>query len=258
MKFALCLSGNLRTFNDVFQHMKTTILDHLDCDVFIHTWDSIGSQSEKNGGDIEYNKKAIKSTKYLQFLRDTYKPKKILIEPDKSHTFIGMTNHINVPEDQKIFVVKHLGYHVSMFYSIFMSNQIRKQYENSSGIKYDRIIRCRPDIRFGTVFNENMFNDPNKLYLPIIGTYCNNGLNDQVAIGSNNVIDVYSNLYNNIVKYLEDKVTTMRPESLIKYHLDKNYVNYERINIDYDIYRLNGEILRQYELHCETLGVKWK
>ncbi len=43
MKLALCLSGHLRTFDQVFQNLKENVLDRYNPDVFLHTWtDSFG------------------------------------------------------------------------------------------------------------------------------------------------------------------------------------------------------------------------
>ncbi len=41
---------------------------------------------------------------------------------------------------------------VSMYWQIMQANRLRKEYETETGIKYDFVIRARPDHRFETGF----------------------------------------------------------------------------------------------------------
>lgn len=257
MKFALCLSGHLRTFPDVLLYFKQNLIDPLNCDVFIHTWDVMGAPTGKNPGDIANT--TNKTVNYLNSIYNICNIKQLLIENDNTSTrFIEQTRDIQAsPQDQQ-FIMKHIGYHVSMFYSIYMANKLKIQHEQIHGFIYDRVIRCRPDVRLGTIFHPNMFPDNNSIYLPKIATYCQEGVNDQMAIGSSQIIDSYSNIYNDIIDYYRNPITTCRPEALIKYHLNKNNISINKINIDYDIYRLDGGILRQHEMWAEMLGVRWR
>lgn len=251
MKTALCLSGHLRSFRHTFQSLKNNIIDPLNCDVFIHTWDVIGAPTGKNPGDIKNEN--FKTINCLQDIYGMFNPKYMSIEEqqDKLDLFINQTNDIKVPADEQQYIMKHIGLHISMFYSIFMSNNLRKDYEQENNIEYDLIVRCRPDLFFKTILDFSMFADKNKLYVPDIATYVSNGINDQVAISSPSTMDTYCDIYHCIANYYRHRVCTARPEVMIKYHLDKNNIKTESKNIDYDLYRLDGSILKQLKMRAE-------
>lgn len=251
MKVALCLSGHLRTFQYTYKSLKDNIINQLNCDVFIHTWDVIGAPTKKNPGDIANNSKQT-----IDYLDDIYRmldPKFMSIEDqkDKLDELIKQTNDITVPPQEQQYIMQHIGLHVSMFYSINMSNNLRKEYEQDNNIKYDLVIRCRPDLFFRTKLDFDMFNDLNKIYVPDIATYAEGGINDQVAIGTSTIIDQYCDIYHHISDYYRSNICVARPEVMIKHHLDKCKIIVESKNIDYDLYRLDGSILRQYKWRAE-------
>ena len=155
--------------------------------------------------------------------------------------------------------MKHVKYHVSMFYGIKRANDLKSEFEKENNFQYDLVVKIRPDIRFGTVFNYEMFPEKyKKIYLPKIATYCIEGLNDQVAISSSTLMDKYCELYPKVIDYYRYHTTTARPEAMVKYHLTSLNIPFERIDIIYDIYRLNGKILRQEEMVGRELEVQWK
>lgn len=255
MRTAICFSGHLRSFEDVFSYLKETIIQPMNCDVFIHTWDNIGTPGNRNKGDGN----GIVFKTNIETIQNLAKPISLLVEKENIHErFVKATNHINILPEEKCFIAGHVGFHVGMFYSIFKCNQLKSEYEDLYKFKYDRVIRFRPDIRMGTKFNLSMFPDNNILYVPQIGKYCELGLNDQVAIGSSKIIDTYCNIYSHIIKYYDEHVTVARPEMMISHHLTENKISVKEIDINYDIYRFDGSILRQDKLIGYNPGVRWK
>lgn len=253
MKVALCLSGHLRTFRNTAKSLKDNIIDPLNCDVFIHTWDVLGSPTGKNPGDV--NNQDTQIIDIMPEIYDLLNPTLISIErqKDKLEELKFKTRDIIIPIDEKQFIMQHIGLHISMFYSLYMSNNIRKEYEEENQIKYDMIIRCRPDIFLKTKLNLSMFPDKNKIYVPEIATYVENGINDQMAIGYADVMEYYFNIYNDVENYYRYHYSTVRPEVIIKYYLNKYNIITEEKPINYDIYRLDGGILRQYKMYAEMV-----
>jgi hypothetical protein len=254
MKTALCLSGNLRTFEQTFPSIKQNIIDPLNCDVFIYTPNKIGAPTRKTAGDVECQN--IQTDLLYDNIVGMFNPKKIVIEEENTQRFINMSKDIKIRPNEKMFIAGHLGYHIAMFYYIFMCNQIKIRYEMENNFVYDRVIRFRPDIKMNTKLDHSMFPDNNKIYLPEIAQYCNEGLNDQMAIGSSNSMNIYAELYNHVISYYKNHTTTARPEAMVRYHLCKNGIKFETRNIQYDIYRLSGEIYKQYKMHGEN-GGRW-
>jgi hypothetical protein len=251
MKTALCLSGHLRTFAHTANALRANVIEPLNCDIFIHTWDVIGAPTGKNPGDIDnQNNKTIS---YINQINELLCPAAISIEDERTklNHLIQQTNDIVVPAEQRQFIMKHVGLHVGMFYSIYEANNLRKQYETSNDIQYDLVIRCRPDLFFKDRLDFSMFPDNQSIYVPEIATYASDGINDQVAIGSSEVMNKYCDIYHNVADYYRNNVCTARPEVMIKYHLDLNNVTVETRNINYDLYRLDGSILKQFKMHAE-------
>lgn len=253
MRTAICFSGHLRSFDTTFNYLKDTVIRPMNADVFIHTWDTIGSLQNRHKGDGDAEHFKIN----LEHVKRTANPVSMSVETE-SNKFIEATSHISIPEEDKMYIAGHIGFHVGMFYSIFKANQLKCDYEKLNNFTYDRVIRFRPDIRMGTTFNPKMFPDNNKLYIPEIGKYTEEGMNDQVAVGSSKTIDIYSNTYNNIIEYYSNHVTVLRPEMILKHHLTKNQVIIQDVNIVYDIYRFDGSILRQSRLEGFDPGARWK
>lgn len=46
MKLAILLFGHMRTFEYSGQFFMKNVAEYYDCDIFIHTWDTIDSQTK--------------------------------------------------------------------------------------------------------------------------------------------------------------------------------------------------------------------
>ena len=135
MKFALCLHGLSHGNNDKrknpimydlgYTMIKRELLDKYDMDVFVHTWNAGGKD---------------------KILRD-YAPKKWIIG-DKP-------NYGNSPKPRQSS--SHLSYK--------RSNDLRKEYEQETGIKYDMVILTRFDLVISVNMDLNEL-DPEKFYIP--------------------------------------------------------------------------------------------
>lgn len=254
MKTAICFSGHLRTFFEVFHSVKTNIIDPLNADVFIHTWEVMGAPTRKTQTDNELHYVLCDQQKVIELAQ----PKKIVFEPEKIlETFIKDTNDIVVPEDQRRFIMTHIGYHIGMFYSIHRANQLKCEYEQENNFKYDRVIRIRPDLFWETKLDHSMFPDNNILYIPEIAQFCDEGMNDQVCIGSSHNVDMYSNIYYDIISYYRNNVITARPEALFRYHINKHQIPIQTLDLNYKMYRLDGAIFTQYKMHGDYIS-RWK
>lgn len=251
MKTALCLSGHLRTFKYTAHALRRNIIEPLNCDVFIHTWDVLGAPTGKNPGDIRF--KNTRTTDSLTEIYALLNPQLMSIEAEeeKRQQFIRETNNINVPANERQYIMQHVGLHVSMFYSIFKANELKNEYGVENGVEYDLVIRCRPDLYFTSQWKRDMFPEQNKLYVPIIATYAAGGMNDQVAVGCPRSMEIYTNIYHNIVNYYRQRVCTARPEVMMRYHASQHQLPIQTLPIEYDLYRLDGSILKQFNMHAE-------
>ena len=73
-------------------------------------------------------------------------------------------------------------------------NELRKRHENESGIAYDRVVRCRPDIFFKDL--QKIDFDASLITVPFFDSAY--GFNDRFAVGPRELMDVYMNFFNGI------------------------------------------------------------
>jgi len=222
-KVALCLSGHMRGFEKTFESINHNIIKPLHCDVFISTWDSVGTPFR--GFDNRIVK--LSTYDYLPRINYLYKPKKIEIEP-----------FIHFPFNQKLidknYEHRDLNGMLSMYYKIKKCNELKKQYELENSFTYDLVIRCRADLFITYPPTIKSYAILDRLYLPNFFDW--GGYNDQFAYGKSNIMDTYASLFDNIEQYI-DEGQYINPEKLLKYHIDKNNIMVDRSDVSYYIRR---------------------
>jgi hypothetical protein len=115
---------------------------------------------------------------------------------------------------------------IFMWYKIWKCNELRKVYERTHKVRYDRVIRMRFDNTFeGLPVIEPL---PKTVYVPKGGDYMG-GLCDQFAIADSQTMDLYCDLYNEIYRYIVVGFG-IHPESLLRKHLEVNRLNLIRLD----------------------------
>lgn len=233
LKVAVCLSGHLRIFEEAFSKLKEHLLDLYDCDIFIHTWDTMGLWMR--GGDAPISRK--KTNEQLAKIQNIAHPKKIIIEQYREFPVSQLMR-------QRSGEHRDLGGVQSMFYKIEQCNNLKSSYEKSNNMVYDAVVRIRPDIILeqDIIINQE---DLNCINIPKYGDY--SGLNDQLAFSSSKNMNIYSGIFSKLIRYLEVGAP-MNPEKLIKFNIDLNKIPVKRPDISYYIKRPNGHILRNIDL----------
>lgn len=222
-KVALCLSGYLRNFDKTFEKLNNNLLRSINPDVFIHTWDYLGSPLR--GFDQMLINVSTQSA--LQRINKLYKPRRLVIEPAIKFPTIPLMHERN-------FERRDVNGVLSMFYKIRTCNQIKQDYENQHNFKYDCVIRARSDLLFMSPFYITPSLAPDKIYIP--HGYDYEGINDQVAYGSSDLMDKYSTTFDNINDMLQ-KGERFNPEKLLKTNLVRQQVPIERVHMHYYIKR---------------------
>jgi hypothetical protein len=200
-KIALCLSGGLRNFKDTFYSFEHFLLRNHNIDVFFFGLE---------------NKEGIDKNTYD--LIKLYNPKDLKINSEKYYNDIPCNFNLRSP------------YYA--FYNIFKCNELKCSYENKYSFKYDYVIRARTDFFWFRHITENEFliaNDnilfPKEWAFKEINYFARS---DIYAIGNSVMMDIYSNLFENIFEY--NKELNFHPESYCGLHLLKN--NISNIEID--------------------------
>lgn len=230
MKIAVCFSGGIRYPHIGLESLKK-IIPNDDIKIFIHTW-KIENREEylSTVADLQYKERdntVISNYEYLE----KYNYESLLIESydSKKHLF-----------QKKLDSLKFSSYFredvgpISMHYSIFKSNQLKKDYEESHGMIFDRVIRMRFDSDFeGRGLNLNDLTD--EINIPEGEDWCG-GINDQFALGTSSGMNMYSDFYHQI-----DRVQDVQyhPETMLRKYLQIIGVKVNRF--DFPV-RINNKI----------------
>ena len=125
-----------------------------------------------------------------------------------------------------------------MHYSIWKSNELKKQYEKENDIIFDVVIRIRYDSLIEDQFNLSNYIDGD-IFIPFGGdwggTTCGfgqAGINDQFAIGKSKIMDSYSNMFNCFADCLS---SDYHSEMLFRTYLKKKNINPRRIPLIVEI-----------------------
>ncbi|EAI0998006.1 capsular biosynthesis protein, partial [Campylobacter jejuni] len=170
VKIAVCLSGLFRgDIYKVIANLKFNLIDNLNADLFIFTWDRYvqypGFCGDENwvyrlfGG--KFLKKCPDELKTLSFLKqkfpNTYS--KLNIEQgvqkinQKYIQDIVKCSNIQIQNEEEFISSLYLNMtskretnRIKMFYGIYKSIQMALEYEKINKFRYDYIFRVRPDI----------------------------------------------------------------------------------------------------------------
>lgn len=243
MRIAIQISGDFRLLYLTWPSFATILEKEgqkgNEVDIFVHSW-----KREQAGFDtFPWPERADwHRTIYVYSHNDglnLYKPKMYLIEDyDEKKELHGM------------------GRYMSMYYSIFVANELRKAYEKQQSISYDIVMRYRTDCKL----DENPFEDlPDMKSLLCIpkpkrsidadgpveqdsdGSYC-----DWLAYGSPDTMDLYCRTF---LDWLDMTNIRFMPESLLAMQLKRHNITKEtslrRPPLDFYLVDSLGEIRNQ-------------
>ncbi len=196
MKVAVCISGQMRSFEKCYSNIYENIIKPNNADVFIHTWyDENNLRIE--GVDPKRHNIYYEKGDDVKVI-DLYKPKSYLIE-----TPIYFRNpNIKIPEKyiERIKTMRQnnikdesIHHSYSMFYSIFKCNQIKEEYSYKNNIYYDCVIKIRFDIR-PTEPLLCLNYDMNYIYYAEINQP-DELISDWINMGSTEIMNIYSSTF---------------------------------------------------------------
>eukprot|EP00966_Prymnesium_polylepis_P142310 3286090-Prymnesium_polylepis.1 len=139
---AVCLSGFLRSFNEVLGNFETALREPNQADVFAHVY---------------YNPQRRDNRLALQWLRNSPFVRGLVsevfdetLEEDIVRDFPNYT-HMREHDTFSVKVQrKETSAMLSMFRKIKLANELRKDFEQRRGKPYTLIVRARPDLAYGT------------------------------------------------------------------------------------------------------------
>lgn len=174
MKIAIIISGYLRSFEHNIETLKENLLNIYDVDIYIH----ITNNNEK---------KYVNYTKTIDEINKNLNPKVMIVTEN-----IKFNNEYNDLYNQN--------------YKFYILNKKRQEIEKIENIKYDVVIKFRPDIYLQEkfIFNNNLEEDI--IYIPIdtkidklkLKNPNDKYICDMIAYGPSSMMDKYFELYSNL------------------------------------------------------------
>lgn len=250
VKIALCFSGQIRTGVLTSDNVKNFIGNLLPVsDVFVHTWDIISTTSS----DLAIAGVPFKESKDLfDEFEKIWSPKKIIVE--------------NYEEWWKQKPVEP-----PLFYSLYESNRLRKEYELENSIEYDFIIKIRPDVIYNPLHKlEDELNEiinsedyektiytldrENKIHLNIF--------EDVFWIAPSKVFDIAANYYLKREEYYYERIRsgeypTLSWQNDMANYLTQNKIFYKKLNIIKEGTPFRWDLVKKYNVTVENYEAEW-
>lgn len=222
MKVALCFSGQPRGLIKSFDNIKKSLIGVNECDIFAHIWIDENLRNKPFRADVPNDilENDLESTiqKKMNPTCITY-CKQIIFKkkfPD-SLNFSCFNAIKNNNPSQNI---------QSMFYSIYKSNELKKEYEKINRFKYDCVIRCRTDYFFKNTYDLSTFN-LKKLNVKSDCKHTEYAINDHLAISNSEIMDVYSEVFFKLQEYCSEGIE-FNPEILLGYHIKQKNIELDK------------------------------
>lgn len=213
MKIAIQLFGHLRTYNQCYQRLFSCLADNYECDIFIHTWDTLDHNTQ-TWHNFKVTATAT-SADIKKIIEETYQPKLYKIEKQKYQ------EEGSILANNKAISI--FGMHM-MLYSMEECNKLRQEYERKNGVKYDYIVILRPDVELWDSLVLENFTEAtpakdinNSFYFGGFFKY-KRILNDWRAIGGSDVLFFgASNVIDRVFSHSSDLLDAIKNQELSVY-----------------------------------------
>jgi len=216
MKTAVCICGQCRTLNLTYRNIRKNLLDRLkDYDLFMYVPDDGGSR-------------------YARLLEPTI----LKIERDQPIDEGELVNGKNCRF--KTGVQSYL----QQLQALKMCNALRLGYEKQTGIRYDCVIRSRPDILFMAPVCNMEDLDLHYIYLPDFHHF--DGCNDRFAIGNPENMTIYFSKIDHVQTYARrfysEKGIPLSAEMFTVLHLQDHKIPIQTLPVRFNRVRTHGVI----------------
>lgn len=233
MRVAVCISGAMRGYKESAYCLVPHLISKFypDVDVFVSTWRDRGKREQShymfplgNHADDE----SITENDIISLYPNV---RMISIEeflPEYCNEIAGVVKPTELVAQAENKVGK---YTIPMYYQMKKCNDIRKDFQEKYNVKYDAVIRTRPDILAGPV-SDGVLNS-----LDFIWAYPDGlgyRVSDRLAISTPENMDYYSNCFDSLNKYWEEGLQVdgrwKVGEIMMKTHLDAGKFEYRTMN----------------------------
>ncbi len=223
MNVAICFSGQLRSLEKTYESIENFLQNNFNkFKIFAHI-----PLSENSDDFIKYFKSA-----------------NILVEKDPVIKKTKLKNKQFKSVEHKFGSLKAAKFaHMQQLYGIYKANNLKIEYEKTSGTSFDWVIRCRSDLKFYESKLHLEILNKDVIYTPNFHDW--GGINDRIVIGSSTNMDIFCNIFNHVKKY---PIPGFNAENIFKNYLTKKNIMTKEIDtLKFNRVRNNGEELKDFE-----------
>tara|TARA_A100000164_G_scaffold380612_1_gene428755 strand:+ start:686 stop:1366 length:681 start_codon:yes stop_codon:yes gene_type:complete len=223
MNVAICFSGQLRSLEKTYESIENFLQNNFNkFKIFAHI-----PLSENSDDFIKYFKSA-----------------NILVEKDPVIKKTKLKNKQFKSVEDKFGSLKAAKFaHMQQLYGIYKANNLKIEYEKTSGTSFDWVIRCRSDLKFYESKLHLEILNKDVIYTPNFHHW--GGINDRIVIGSSTNMDIFCNIFNHVKKY---PIPGFNAENIFKNYLTKKNIMTKEIDtLKFNRVRNNGEELKDFE-----------
>ena len=249
MRAAVLLQGDPR-FCKEFDYFLENLKGFDQVDYFMYFWENNPPTAE-----ILQNPGHIITSPFWQKVDKEAALKKFEELLPKHHKVVklelGDQNSVMLHRVDKNFALETRQPNVSkMWFSQYKVNQLRLQYEIEHNVKYDAIIRTRPDVALmNEVHADQIVNllkaYPNLMIMPRNKT-CGYGvvISDLFGIANSETTNIISNLYYKAME-LHSQGVIFHPETMLAKHLERNRCQYRSgpFNIEFRYFGIYKDLI---------------
>ena len=211
-KLALIYSGQPRHLRECYEnHHSNFYQPGWDVDVFAHIW-----YDESWVGSYfwdQYKDRGRWDAELIPYMKEKWQPKALEFEEPKEFESDWQ------PDPRFPHPVNNI---ISMFYSLERANDLKINYEEEHGFKYDCVVRLRTDefffrnIGFLDGYNLDTINVFKEF------AHLDYGINDHFAFGRSDLMDKYLSVCSNLSTIIEEGAA-INPETLIGWNAQKHH-----------------------------------
>ncbi|NVM34347.1 MAG: hypothetical protein HWN81_02050 [Candidatus Lokiarchaeota archaeon] len=233
MNVALCYSGQLRDFKKCFEsHVKHIIEPNKDCNffIFLHSWADKDLEGESYFKDRMGRDRGFYKTDNVSEVLHV-NPDSLLIEkPMNFQTDL-------VPDPRFPHPMQNV---LSMYYSIMMSNEIKRIFCSIRGINIDWSLRMRTDLFFQKDLKLSDY-DNKLMYINNQRIHTEYAVNDLFSFSSDDNMNHYSQTFNRIPE-MASNGCAVNPECFLGFNLKNCDMEIKKENLQRNIYNLLRDI----------------
>lgn len=231
MRTAICYSGQPRYFKECFDNHKQMIFNNLEnFDIFFHFWhdkDAIDKNSHMECG-LADKYRGRWERQLINEIQTKLNPQLCIFQKPLGND--NIFSNLSINPNPEFYIPKQNI--ISMFYSIYKANLLKSIHEKEHGFIYDCVIRIRTDLFLTKPLI--IENDQLKHINLNSRKHTEYSLNDCIAYGPSDLMDIYSNTLFNLIKCKEEGCIE-NSECFLGWHLKKININIK--NIEYNLFR---------------------